>query len=342
MIALDFPFIDLPFIDLHRHLDGALRLQTILDLARQHGIALPADDVEGLRPHVQVVDNEPDLMAFIARFHWLQQVLVDTAACRRVAYECVEDARDEGIDYIELRFSPWFMADGHGLDPTAVVEAVVDGVEAGARDTGVGVGLIGILSRTYGPDTAHRELDALLAHSDHLVALDLAGDEGRFPPGLFITHFARAREAGLAVTVHAGEAAGAESVWSAIRDLGATRIGHAVRAGEDPALLDFLGEHGIGIEANLTSNLQTSTVVSYAAHPLRHQLAHGLPATLNTDDPTISGIDLRHEYEVAAPHAGLSAAQVRQAQANALGIAFLHADAKAALAATAAARAQTS
>jgi adenosine deaminase len=322
----------LPLIDLHRHLDGSLRLETILELGDQHGIKLPADDVEGLRPHVVVADNEPGLMAFIARFKWLTAVLADVAACHRIARECVEDAAREGLAYIELRFSPLFMSETHGLDVTEVTEAVVDGVAAGSRETGVPAGLIGILSRTYGPEAGHQELAALLGCRNSLVALDLAGDEARFPAELFVEHFRLARDAGLAVTVHAGEAAGPESVWSAIRDLGASRIGHALRAGEDPALLDYMAEHRIGIEANLTSNVQTSSVPGYADHPLASQLRHGLVATINTDDPAISGIDLRHEYEVAAPQAGLDQQLARQAQGNALELAFLSPSQKAELA----------
>ncbi len=313
----------LPLADLHRHLDGSLRLETILDLGRRHGLDLPAWDVEGLRPHVQVTESEPDLMSFLAKFKWLSAVLADPDACRRIAYENVEDASREGIDYIELRFSPAFMAEAHGLEVAAVVEAIADGAEAAARDTGVKVNLIGILNRHYGAEAAHRELAALLTCADRLVALDLAGDEGNFPAALFTEHFAKARDAGLAITVHAGEAAGAESVWSAIRDLGATRIGHALRASEDPALIDHIVEHGIGIEANLTSNVQTSSLGGYANHPLSSQLAAGVLATINTDDPTISGIDLAYEYNVAAPQAGLDREQIRQAQANAVEIAFL-------------------
>lgn len=323
----------LPFIDLHRHLDGSIRLATILDLGRRHCVPLPAWDEEGLRPHVQVTEPQPGVMAFIAKFRWMTAVLVNADACRRVAYENVEDARAEGIDYLELRFSPWFMAEPNGLAPETVVEAVVDGVEAGARDTGVRVNLIGILSRTYGPSTAARELDALLRSRSHLVAMDLAGDEVRWPPHHFVPHLRRAREAGLAITVHAGEADGADSVWAALHDLGATRIGHAVRAAADPRLLDYMAEHRIGIEANLTSNVQTSTVRDYASHPMRAFLERGLLATLNSDDPGISGIDLAHEYHVAAPAAGLTPEQIRQAQANALEIAFLAAEEKAALAA---------
>jgi adenosine deaminase len=329
----------LPLIDLHRHLDGSIRLETILDLGRKHNLALPAWDLERLRPHVQVIANEPGqaqmpgVMAFIAKFKWMIGILVDYDACRRVAYENVEDAQREGLDYVELRFSPWFMAEPHQLDPTGVVEAIVDGVAAARRDLRTRVNLIGILSRTYGPDIARRELAALLSQRDHLVALDLAGDEAHWPGELFVEHFREARDAGWQVTVHAGEAAGPESVWQALRELGATRLGHAVAAIRDSALLDYLAKHQIGIESALTSNVQTNTVPDYAHHPIRCFVEHGLLATLNTDDPGISGIDLRHEYEVAAPAAGLSPAQISQLQHNALQVAFLPAEDKQALAA---------
>ena len=316
----------LPFIDLHRHLDGNIRLGTILELADQHGIELPARDIEGLRPHVQIMGREAGLMAFISRFRYLTAILADADACRRVAHENVLDAAAEGLDYLELRFSPWFMAETHALDATAVVEAIVDGTRSGERETGVRTGLIGILSRTYGAEVATRELDALLQYSDDLVALDLAGDEAAFPARLFRQHFQRARAAGLAITVHAGETDGAESVWSAIRDLGATRIGHGLRSFEDPQLLDYLGEHRIGLEVSLTSNVHTSAIGSYIEHPIVDYLEQGLLVNLNTDDPVISGIDLRHEFEVAAPQAGLSPDHLRGMQSNAVAMAFLSAD----------------
>jgi len=323
----------LPLIDLHRHLDGNVRLETILDLGRQHNLPLPARDLEGLRPHVQVTSPQPGIMAFIAKFEWMMRVLVDYPACHRVAYENVEDAHQEGIDYIELRFSPWFMAELNGLDPAGVVEAVTDGVAAGAQELGVKVKLIGILSRTYGPDAVWKELEALLRYRDRLVGLDLAGDEVNQPGERFVAHLRRAREFGLQITVHAGEAAGPESIWQALRDLRATRIGHALRATEDPALLDYMLQHQIGIESSLTSNVQTSSVPDYPSHPLREFLERGLLATINTDDPGISGIDLHHEYEVAAPAAGLTSAHTRQAQQNALTIAFLSAQERGDLAA---------
>ena len=320
-----------PLIDLHRHLDGSVRLQTILDLGRLHRIPLPGNSLDELRPHVIVSTPQPGLIEFLAKFKWMTAVLADYDACRRVARENVEDAQREGIRYIELRFSPAFMADAHNLDPSRVTAAVIQGVREGEAATGVKANLIGILTRTYGPVRARRELRALLDHKNEITALDLAGDEGNWPAELFIEHFKEGREAGWQVTVHAGEAAGAQSIVTAIDQLGATRIGHAVRAVEDAAVMDLLRERRIGIEANLTSNVQTSTVPDYPSHPLKKFLEHGLLATINTDDPGISGIDLAYELDVAAPAAGLDESQIVRALENAWEIAFLAPEEKARL-----------
>jgi adenosine deaminase len=320
-----------PLVDLHRHLDGSVRLETILDLGRLHKIPLPGNSLDELRPHVVVTTPQPGLIEFLAKFKWMTAVLADYDACRRVARENVEDAHREGIRYIELRFSPAFMADAHNLDPSRVTAAVIEGVREGEAATGVKANLIGILTRTYGPVRARRELRALLDHKNEITALDLAGDEGNWPAELFVEHFKEGRGAGWQVTVHAGEAAGAQSIVTAIEQLGATRIGHAVRAAEDAAVMDLLRERRIGIEANLTSNVQTSTVPDYASHPLKKFLESGLLATINTDDPGISGIDLAYELDVAAPAAGLNESQIIRALENAWAIAFLGPEEKARL-----------
>ncbi|UQY45977.1 adenosine deaminase [Mixta hanseatica] len=313
----------LPLTDIHRHLDGNIRAATILDLGREFNIALPANSLEALRPHVQVVENQPDLVSFLQKLDWGVKVLGSLEACRRVALENVEDAARAGIHYAELRFSPGYMAMNHNLPIAGVVEAVIDGVRAGCQQHDIDVRLIGIMSRTFGEEACLNELEGLLAHRDGITAVDLAGDELGFPGSEFLSHFNRARDAGFRITVHAGEAAGAESIWQAIRELGAERIGHGVKAVEDPALMDFLAENRIGIESCLTSNIQTSTVAHLSHHPLVKFLDHGILATLNTDDPAVQGIEITHEYQVAAPQAGLSAAHIRTAQQNGLTIAFL-------------------
>lgn len=322
---------NLPLTDIHRHLDGNIRAQTILDLGREFNLSLPAQSLETLLPHVQVRANEPDLVSFLAKLDWGVKVLASLDACRRVAYENMEDAARHGLHYVELRFSPGYMAMTHNLPVAGVVEAVIAGVREGSQAFGVEARLIGIMSRTFGEAACLQELEALLAHRDSITALDLAGDELGFPGSLFLSHFNRARDAGWHITVHAGEAAGPESIWQAIRELGAERIGHGVKAIEDRALMDFLAEQKIGIESCLTSNIQTSTVASFASHPLKAFLNHGILATINTDDPAVQGIELAHEYQVAAPHAGLTAAEMRQAQENGVTIAFLSDAEKAAL-----------
>lgn len=313
-----------PLIELHRHLDGNVRLDTILDLANRHRLTLPASDVESLRPHVQVTDPKPDLMSFIAKFELLRYVMVDYDAVRRIAAENLEDAAREQIDYIELRFSPYFMAQPHGLDPFGVTEAVCDALSEFAPRLRIKAKLIVIMSRTYGPENCMVELEAALRYRHRgVIALDLAGDEANFPGALFAGHFRRASEAGIHIIAHAGEAAGPDSIRQAVCELKAERIGHGTSAAGDEATMNLLRERRIGIESCPTSNLQTSTVASYQCHPMIEFLRRGLLVTLNTDDPGVSGIDLAHEYRVAREKMGLSETDLRRLQENALQAAFL-------------------
>jgi adenosine deaminase len=321
-----------PLVELHRHLDGNVRLETVLDIARKHNVDLPAWTLEELRPYVQVTEREPSLMAFIAKFDVLRRVVVDYDAVRRIVRENLEDAVADGIDYIELRFSPRFMAEYHGLDTLGVAEAACDALEEARGKIPVKAKLIGIISRHYGAEAGWLEVEAAVRGRDRgLVALDLAGDEAGFPGELFVDHFRKARQEGLRVIAHAGEAAGAESVLQAVLELEAERIGHGIRSVEDPGVLDLLAERRIHLEVCPTSNIHTSTVRDYASHPLPELLRRGLSVGLNTDDPSISGIDLPHEYRVAKEELGLSEEELRRLQENALEAAFLTAEERAEL-----------
>ncbi|ABI40975.1 adenosine deaminase [Shewanella sp. MR-4] len=313
----------IPLVDLHRHLDGNVRVNTIWELGHQHGIALPADSLETLAPFVQIQGKETSLVAFLKKLDWMVAVLADLDAVKRVAYENVADAALSGLDYAELRFSPYYMAMNHKLPIEGVVEAVIDGVKAGLKDYQVKINLIGIMSRSFGQAACTQELEGLLAHKQHLVAMDLAGDELGFPGELFNEHFKRVRDAGLAITAHAGEAAGSQSMWQAIQELGATRIGHGVNAIHDPKLMEYLAKHRIGIESCPTSNLHTSTVSSYAEHPFRTFMDAGVLISLNTDDPGVSAIDIKHEYRIAKSELRLSDAELAQVQRNGVEMAFL-------------------
>ncbi|MCW8092433.1 adenosine deaminase [Alteromonas sp. ASW11-130] len=321
----------LPVIDLHRHLDGNIRPATIWELAQQHNIPLPVDNLAQLADSVQIRDRTSDLLAFLKKLDYGVSVLADLDACYRIAYENVQDAKNESLDYVELRFSPYYMAHAHKLPVDAVVEAVINGVKDGQKEFGVKANLIGILSRTFGVDCCELELQALLAHKDHIVALDLAGDEAGYPAPLFSQHFNQAQRAGWAITVHAGEAAGSDSIWNAIRLLGASRIGHGVAAQNDDELLDYLAENQIGIESCPTSNYQTTTLVDTANHPMKSFFHRGIKVTLNTDDPGVSAIDLEHEYRVAYDVIGFTKEELATIQLNAVEQAFLSDDDKAKL-----------
>ena len=179
------------------------------------------------------------------------------------------------------------------------------------------------MSRSFGQEKCRLELEGILAHRDSIVAMDLAGDELGFPGDLFTEHFKRVRDAGLHITAHAGEAAGAESMWQAINVLGATRIGHGVNAIHDPKLMEYLAKHRIGIESCPTSNLHTSTVKDYDVHPLRKFMDAGVLIGLNTDDPGVSAIDIAHEYRVVKSEMGFSDSQLATLQRNGDEMAFM-------------------
>ena len=313
----------MPLIDLHRHLDGNIRPKTIWKLAQQYGITLPVKDFEQFLPYVQIQKSEPDLLAFLKKLDWGVAVLKGLDDVKRVAFENVEDAFNAGLNYTELRFSPYYMSMNHHLPISEVVAAVVDGINEGMKTFNIKINLIGILSRTFGVKQCQIELDALLTYEDQLIAIDLAGDEYNFPGELFVEHFKQVRNVGLQVTVHAGEAGGSKSVWQAINELGATRIGHGVATIEDEKLMSYMVNNNIAIESCLTSNFQTGTVKDLSQHPLKEFLKHGIKVCLNTDDPAVQGIEIKHEYNVAQQILKLNDNEISQLQKNAIDVCFL-------------------
>lgn len=313
----------IPLVDLHRHLDGNIHPELIWQLAQKYNIDLPGNSLEEFRPHAQIQDQTSDLLAFLEKLDYGVSVLADQDAVYQVAYDNVRDAKAQGLDYTELRFSPYYMAMNFKLNIAEVVNQIANAVEQGNKDFGVKVNLIGILSRTFGVDACQQELDGILAHKDRITALDLAGDELNFPAELFVPHFNAARDAGLAITVHAGEADGPQSIWNAINLLGATRIGHGVAATQDPKLMEYLAKHQIAIESCPTSNYQTATVGDLTRHPLKTFLDNEVLVCLNTDDPAVSNITLEHEYRVAKDVIGLSQQELERVQLNGVKASFL-------------------
>ena len=215
---------------------------------------------------------------------------------RRVTAEAIGDALSDGLAALELRFSPRFIARMTGLD----ADEVIDAVAGAASGTGLPaeVGLIGIVVRDEGPDSAVSQVRRLLRHKSTLAGIDLAGDEAGYPVAAFAAAFRLARADGLQVTIHAGEAAGPQSVWDALH-LAPRRIGHGVRSAEDPRLLEHLAAAGVTLEVAITSNIQTGAARSRAQHQLATLVAAGVRVALCTDNPAVSDTRLTREYEIA-------------------------------------------
>ncbi len=314
----------MPKIDLHRHLEGSLRLQTLAEIAVEHGIDLPSYRTEDLRRYVQVREEEPDYHRFLAKFRLLRRFYRSREALERIAVEVVADAAADNVRYLELRFNPVALSRAQRFPLRDVVEWVTDAI-AGAQQTHpITVRLILQIGRDETPPVAEEILELALAYRDRgIVGLDLAGDEVNYPAYRLAPIFRRARQEGLGVTIHAGEVGGAANVRDAIVLFHARRIGHGIHALENSEVVRMLREQEIALEVCPTSNLQTGAIYSFSHHPLPDMLALGLRATLNTDDPSISDTTLTDEYLVAMKAIGLGLDQIRAMVFNALDAAFL-------------------
>ncbi len=297
--------------DLHLHLDGSVRPATLLDLARQRGA-----QTAQLESIFRAPPNG-DLKAYLERFDIVLPLLQTRDALQRTGREILEDCAAHGAMYAEVRFCP-LLHTKEGLMDAAVVEAALEGLAEGRQTAGMQARLI--LCALHGMDAsqADRIADLAIAYHRHgVVAVDLAGDEGRgFDLEPFRRAFGRARDAGLHVTVHAGEAGPGENVAEAIETLGAERIGHGTRIFGDPKAVEMARENHVGIEVCLKSNLQTGAVAQLADHPLRRMLAFGLAATLCTDNLTVSHSNLKDEWLLAAHDLSLTDAELGQLLAN--------------------------
>jgi adenosine deaminase len=314
---------DLAKVDLHRHLEGAIRLQTMLDLYRDAGAPLPETTPDELAPRAQVLEVMDSLEAVLSRFKIAQGAFWSEAAAERIAYEAVEDlARDE-VRLAELRFSPEFLCEPHGMDWDAAMSAIVRGVERASAEHDVAVGLIAIASRNYGMGSAERTMDFALRHRDELVAFDLAGDERAFPPSLYVEVIQRLRDSGLKLTTHYGESGGPPFPREAIEALGSSRLGHGISVAWDPEVTALARDRGVVLEMCPTSNVRTSGVPSLADHPARRLLDQGVLVTINTDNPGLFAIDLTHELELCRSALGFSDDDLRRATENAVDASFI-------------------
>jgi len=300
----------IPLVDLHRHLEGAIRPSTVIELAdRRPDVPAPR------RADLIAAPQEGDLLRYLAKIDNATRVARTAADWHRITSEAIVDAYDDGLTAVELRFSPRFVEAMTGVAAETVLEAVADAASSSAID--IEVGLVGIILRDEGPESAVAQMGLLVRHAATLVGVDLAGNEAGYPARLFAAAFAQAHDRGLPVTIHAGEAAGPQSVWDALHHLRPTRIGHGVRSAEDPRLLDHLAEQGVTLEVAITSNVQTGAAPSRAEHQIRSLVDAGVPVAVCTDNPTVSGTRLSAELAVAADILGPAPADRLRHQAEA-------------------------
>lgn len=317
-------------VELHRHLEGSIRLQTIIDLSRDEGIDLPAWTPEDLAPHALIREPVESLKEALARFAVAQNAVRTSDAVRRIAREAVEDLAADNVRLAELRFSPDFLCSPGGLDWDLTLNAIIEGIdEARAAGYDVAVGLVAIISRDYGFDSARATVDFALRHRDRLVGFDLAGSELDYPPRIYADVLKPLRDSALGLTMHYGESGPPEYVSEAIEVLAPNRIGHGLAIARDPAVRDLVIRHGVTLEMCPTSNWLTRGVSSVAKHPIRRLLHDGVQVTLNSDDPGLMGIDLTHEWEVARDRIGFTLEDFRRVTDHAIEACFLPAEEKA-------------
>src|SRR3989442_6720436 len=302
-------FHAIPKAELHLHLDGALRPRTVLELAKEGGVPLPTNDLEKLKDFLEATDRTASLVEYIEYFQLPIAVLQTVPALERATYELCEDLSKDNVRYAEIRYGPWLHTQ-QGLSLTDVIRAVLSGWTAGRKAFGVEGGVIVTALRDM-PPAQNLSLAQVAGRfvSEGVIGFDLAGDEAGHPPILHEAAFRMPRALGLNITIHAGEAAGPESIRQAI-SMGAVRLGHGVRAQEDGDVIAMIKEKGVQLDTAPTSNAQTKAVRRLQDHPLRRFYEQGIKVTISTDSRTVSHITLSREFQNAVAALGCTPEQV--------------------------------
>lgn len=313
----------LPKTDLHVHLDGSLRLGTMLDIAAKDGIQLPADTPEGLTKAMHCGENTGSLVEYLKAFETTLKVLQTESALYRAAYELAEDAAKENVRYMEVRYSPMLHTQG-GLRLTSVVEAVLAGLWDAQTDHRIHSNVILCGIRNISPESSVQMAQLAVAYKNRgVVAFDLAGAEYDHPAKHHLKAFELVRDNNIAVTIHAGEAYGPSSVHQAIHVCGAHRIGHGCRLREDGDLLHYVNDHRIPLECCPSSNVQTGAVKDLRTHPLKLYHDLGLRVTINTDNRLITDTTVSRELWLCHTRMQLDFEDIKRIIINGFKAAFL-------------------
>lgn len=318
---------DFPQVELHLHLDGSFRPETVWELAERKGVAMPAADLAGYRAYLAATTDCASVNEYLERFELPLQVMQDAEALTRVTRELVEDLADRGTAYAEIRFAPQLHT-REGMTQRQAVEAVLAGRRQGCEARpGIDTGIL-LCMMCVGPETANWEANAetVAVAAEYLgqgvVGIDLAGAEGIVPLRNFAPLFRRASELRIPFTCHAGDSPGPDTVAGAL-DFGARRIGHGHHIYQDPALVRRAADLGVTLEICPTSNIQCKTQPSYALHPAKRLLDAGLRVTISTDNMTLAAVTLEDEYRHCVTQMGFTGEDLRTMARYALDAAFL-------------------
>ena len=312
----------IPKAELHCHLDGSVRPETLIELGAEYGVGMPRADADELREYMRV-DDARHLEDYLARFDTTLSVMQTEEALERIAYELAEDAARDGVRYIEVRYAPILNVRG-GLTLGQAVEAPLRGLERAEREHGVVGRVLVTALRSMSPETSLELARLAVSYRRRgVVGFDLAGGEYGNPASVHADAFAYVREHDMACTCHAGEGDGAASCRAAVHTCGADRLGHATRLFEDEALEEYVNDRRIALEICLTSNVQTRVVQEYEEHPLRRYFDRGLNVVLNTDNRLMSGTTLSDEYGHAARHLDFTLDELARVALNGFESAFI-------------------
>jgi len=322
----------LPKVELHRHIEGSVRLDTIKDLARYHEIDLGAGTDDELLAKTKITEPMKNLESVLDVFWTAQKVFCRYEAIKRITYENVEDAFYDGVKLLELRFAPVFIAHGKDLAFDEIYEGVLDGITKGMEAYDIQVGLIHILPRPLEPEKHESSLKEFLRYrrsrhinSNRLCGFDLADSETASVTTDFVPYVIAARRGGLGITVHTGENTDAQYVRKAITTYAPERIGHGIKSIDDPDVLNLIKVNNIHLELCPTSNWLTRSVPSMEKHPLPAFYREGVSFSINSDDPHLMDIDLVEEYRRAVKYYRLSLEDLYKINKNTLAHSFLEA-----------------
>lgn len=328
MKNFDPKYNDIPKTEIHCHLEGAIRTQTIIDIAKENNIQLPAYEVADLDKHVKVLDQMKDLQAVLDAFDIFQQSITSPQVFERIAWELFEDCAKQNIKLFEVRFSPDWAFHGHKLDWDACLDGLLRAQERAEKEFDMAIGIIAITSRSMGAESCIKTVDWAIKHQKHIQAVDLADGEKIFPAKDFIKPILKAKDAGLKVTIHSGEDTPASYVIETIKNFKPDRIGHGIHSIEDMKAVEMIIEKGITLEVNPWSNFLTNSVPTIEAHPLKKLFDLGVKVTINSDDPEVLETNINNEYRIAHEILGMSMEEIKTCNRFAFESSFIDAEKK--------------